>query len=331
MKEKKWNDYIMKRLLTVFALVLGTMLMFEYASLEERQRKHDFTMETLYQDKADFLFDYIGTKTVEAQRSALFVKNQILNEFDREFKGREDELMKELDSILNGNGETSYALEIIGRVLEGYSLNNISGNAKDNNDPVIFLVNLIIGDLSLNCATDQRTRTIEVEKKQQFASNLAEKAMIDITKRGKTVTYWHFLPLTPDVEWYHEVKNFNSTELHDLKDLYLKYKVNDEVLKNFEILVTERLNTTTDYFGNKVISASGVFSEKHYQFHIVQGFNIYDQLNLNPADKAELYEYNYRIQAETRDFISYKAQMHLKIAVTFAVFILLFMYVEKKR
>jgi hypothetical protein len=184
----------MKKLLSVFTLVLGILILFEYVNLDERQKRHEDTITNLKKDKADEMFSYISTKELQAQQAANDIKDQIILEFNKEYTGKEDVLIKELDDIITGKNIDSRALEIIGNIIDGYSLNGIKGNAKDNNDPIILLTDLIVGDLSFNCAGNKRIRNIDAESKKQFAPLLSKEALLDITKRGRTSTFWHYLP-----------------------------------------------------------------------------------------------------------------------------------------
>lgn len=321
----------MKKLLSVFTLVLGILILFEYVNLEERQNRHEDTIYNLKKDKADEMFNYITTKELQAQQAANDIKDQIILEFNKEYTGREDVLIKELDDIITGQDIDSRALEIIGNIIDGYSLNGIKGNAKDNNDPIIMLKDLIVGDLSFNCAGEDRVRTIEAEMSKQFASMLSKEAMIDISRKGKSSTFWHFLPVYKESPWYEFVKTSKTPDLSILRQKYIDYDVNDEFLKGYEFLVVERINNRTDYFGNKVITSNGTLVGENYQFHIIQGFNVIDQLNIDLAVKAKLKDYDSAINMENNQFIAYKAQMHLQIAVTVMLFILLFLYVERRR
>lgn len=116
-----------------------------------------------------------------------------------------------------------------------------------------------------------------------------------------------------------------------MRQKYIDYDVDDEFLKGYEFLVVERINNRTDYFGNKVITDNGTLVSENYQFHIIQGFNVIDQLNIDLDVKAKLKDYDSAINMENSHFIAYKAQMHLQIAVMVMLFILLFLYVERRR
>ena len=212
----------MKRLLSFFILILFVIIYFQWNSIENKKDTYNINVKRINQEKANLIFDEVlKVKISEADKLSADTKMKIITSFDSEYENRKDELEQELTKAISGEyNDVSPALDLIGKTIEGVTLNDIQGNAADNNDLIIWAKDTIITDLSLNCATGSRVRSIETEKAQQFSKNLAYNAMIDITKRGRSFTLWHFLPVRKDLPWYSDVlNNFMNTQGINLNDI----------------------------------------------------------------------------------------------------------------
>ena len=320
----------MKRLLSFFVLILFIIIYFQWNSIENKKETYNNNVKRINQEKASLIFDEVlKIKISEANKLSADTKMKIITSFDSEYADKKDELEQDLTRAISGKyNDVSPALDLIGKLVEGVTLNNIQGNAADNNDLIIWARGTIITDLSLNCATGSRVRSIEAEKAQQFAKNLAYNAMIDITKRGRPFTLWHFLPVRKDLPWYSDVLNYTSTDIRDLKELYLKYNADERILEGFEMLVSNRIYKHTDYFDNRVISPSGILQNNHIQLVVTSGFNLIDQINAVPEYKERLRVLNESITIEEVTYLKYERDHYMQIFIYGILMILLFLHVN---
>lgn len=320
----------MKRLLSFFVLVLFVIIYFQWNSIKNKKETYNNNVKRIRQEKASLIFDeFLKIKISEADKLSGDIKMKIITQFDETYEGKKDELEKELTLAISGEyNDVSPALDLIGQTIEGVTLNNIQGNAADNNDLIIWAKDTIVTDLSLNCVTGSRVRSIEAEKAQQFSKNLAYNAMIDITKRSKPFTLWHFLPVRKDVPWYSDVLNYTSTDIRDLKELYLKYNADERILEGFEMLVSNRIYEHEDYFNNRVITPSGILQDKHLQLIVTSGFNIIDQINKVPEYKERLRVLNESITIEEVTYLKYERDHYMQIFIYGILMILLFLHVN---
>ena len=311
----------------LFTMVLAIVCYVLWENLENTRVIHEKTITKMYTDKADFVFDdYMNRKNIEASNLSNTVKFKIIDTFDENYPTAESkELLKQdLLDVISDKDTVSPAMLLIKDIIEGVTLNNVSGNAKDNNDLIIFGKDRIIGDLSLNCAGKKRTRNLKEEQAKHTSKKLEAQAFLDITLRGKEFTFWHFLPIRAGLPWKDEVTDMDSTNIKDLKDMYIKYEANDEFLEGFEFLITHRIYDAQDYFGNGVISVNGTREANHLQIMVVSGYNIIDQLKLNPVDKEKLSEMDRAIDLENERFDRVESKTYLEILFMGALFILLF-------
>ena len=235
--------------------------------------------------------------------------------------------------MLNARIESSLAISSIGNIIKGVTLNDIKGDASDNNDIIITIRNpddgeyVISVDMSLNCASEDRVRVMEVERKNQFAKDLFSTAFESYTKRGKKVTFWSYLEPTKYSAWYNEVKYMKSDNLLDLKQYFLKYDCNLDSLKSFELLVSNRIYDDSDYFGTDVING-GTFTNRDLTIIITSGQNLLDQLQIDNNDRLNLKAMEDAKQSELEKYTIYKFQSQLFMLIVALVFIMLFLYVS---
>ena len=316
-----------RKALSLFTMVLAIVCYVLWENLESTRIIHEKTITKMYVDKADFVFDdYMNRKNIEASNLSNTIKFKIIDTFDDNYPTNKDKeiLKQDLLDVIADKDTVSPAMLLIKDIIEGVTLNNVKGDAKDNNDLIIFGKDRIIGDLSLNCAGEKRTRNLKEEQAKHTAKRLEAQAFNDIVLRGKEFTFWHFLPVREGLPWRQEVIDMATTNIKDLKDMYIKYEANDEFLEGFEFLVTHRIYDTQDYFGEGVISVNGTRNYNHLQITVVSGYNILDQLKLNPTDSEKLREMDRVIDLENERFDRVESKTYLEILFMGALFILLF-------
>lgn len=261
--------------LTIFDVVVYK---FEQKEYERKVIKHKADDGVLLLNQLE---KYYGDAEDNADLYAELIKKNLL-----EFYGPDkiNVLKKDLTDLKNRKVTTVHAMVIISNTIRNVTLNGVSGNAKDNNDLIIFLADLIIGDLSDNCATDAAIRTILEEAygtktnpdKHQFNSELAVDAMEGITKLKLRRTFWHFL--TPSNKYKKEVLFIKEANFEVLEAMFKQNGFDLEFLAGFEFLAISRINNDdTDFFGTELKDGK-TLNPNHLQMHVVQGFNLKDQI-----------------------------------------------------
>ena len=279
-----YNDH-KKDILVGFLFVFAVLTIFDVIIYKFEQKEYD---RKVVEHKAvdgmillNQLEKYYGDAEANADLYAGLIKANLI-----EFYGPNnfDILRKDLTDLKNRKVTSVHAMIIISNTIRNVTLNGVSGNAKDNNDLIIFLADLIIGDLSDNCATDAAIRTIFEEaygtkdkpKLHQFNSELAVDAMNGITKLKLRRTYWHFL--TPDNKYKKDVLSIKTANYETLKSMFELNGFDLEFLAGFEFLAVSRINNDdTDFFGTKLKDGK-TLNPNHLQIHVVQGFNLKDQI-----------------------------------------------------
>lgn len=332
----------MRKLILAFMCTLTSVLLILGFQQEQKKAKHEATISKYEKDlinyenyMSTYLLDiYLPRKQIEAESLAEDIKLKIIQQLNKEYPNKEI-LRNELQNAISGKAETSRAMDIIGNIIDGVTLNNIEGNAKDNNDIIITIRDPKIGeyviavDMSLNCATNKRVRVMDVEKSQQFAKKLFETAFDDYTIRGHKYTFWSFLEPSKEYVWHDEVRDMESTNTEDLKELYKKYNHNKEFLRSFEFLVSTRIYENEDFFGNKTIK-NGNKTGEDMTIIVTSGFNILDQFqkdNLESSLNAECKSIKDKIDIENEQFTLYRLQTHIFMFLCSLTFGMLFVYV----
>ena len=113
----------------------------------------------------------------------------------------------------------------------------------------------------------------------------------------------------------HVNKNYTSTEIRDLRELYLKYNADERILEGFEMLVSNRIYEHEDYFNNRVATPSGILQDKHLQLIVTSGFNIIDQINKVPEYKERLRILNESITNEEATYLKYESDHYMQIFI----------------
>ena len=305
------------------SIVLASILLININEGKNIEEQYEIKKVELIKEKANSVFYYIENtmykdSLVEAKTKAEHIESDVI----KAYNGDMVKLKQDLDKILSGSTENLLVLDVIEKNIKGLTFNNIEGDSADNNDYIIFLRDIIIGDLSDNCATGKRTRNAQTESKQQFSEHLSILAWEDITK-SKNSTFWHFLPLIGNEPWYEDVRGLSSTDIDNLKNLYVKYEANDELLYKFEFISNYPLNDLTDILGNRVKSTSNVLNKNSYQMQVSLGFNLKDQLVHYPNLSIIMNDYNNKIDNLNKDRLTLKASMvKNNIFITFMFFLL---------
>ena len=312
----------MKKLMFVFLCALAMILLMLGYLIKQSDIKYEEYLSTHKHYRADYIFDQLMPQLLtEAKESANSVKLNIVKDLDANYKNR-DTLRLELEGVLSGKSQESKALEIIGKSIKGVTLNSVKENT-DNNDIIFFAHDpvtnewKITADYSLNCATDERIRTMEVELQNQFAKTLFSNTYTDITERGREVAIWSFL--TPTSEYKSIVENIETLDLDELKILFIRHNEDLSFLKSFEVLVSTRIYEEKDYFGKSTIFAGSKVNDT-MNFIVTQGFNINDQLNLKGGIKVIDDKYKEDLKA----FAMYKLQIEFFMILVFIIFAILF-------
>lgn len=327
----------MKRISFAFMLTLAVVLVILSFLLNKREDRHEYTIKNIHNRMEYFLFDdFIPRKIYESNLLAEQIKKDIINIFDNAYEDK-NELREEFTNLMNTGVAESPTLNKIEILLEGVTLNDIKGDKSSNNDPIILIRNKVIGeyviivDLSPNCRTEDRLRTAEIERRQQFAKVLFDLAFYEMTVGARKTTFWSFLEPNQNYEWYEDVKNFSSTDFKNLKYLYIKYDYNIKSLATFEILTNVRINETVDYFGTRSTFPNGSYTEDDMTIVVTSGFNIIDQLEIAARDYNKYRNMEDEIEAETREYIMDKMLYHVFMMITMLVFIILYLFVYSQK
>ena len=326
--------FTMKKLATAFMLVLALVLMIMKFQLNQKEKAHIIRATQITTEKADYLFDtVIPLINNDAEKLVAVKKQEMIDVFDRDYVDKNTLKIEILDN-LNGRSETSHAMATIGEIVKGVTLNNVPQNQADNNDIIILMRNpekneyVITIDMSENCATEDRFRNVNVEVSQQFAKALFRQAYDDFAK-NKTFTFWSFLPVSEEKEWYSDVLNMTSTQMYDLKNYFIKYQGDMESLRSFEFLISDKIYRYEDYFGMRTKNPNGSLTKEDMAIVVISGYNLLDQLEKYPLQKAHLLTYESKLEEENERFLTYKAQNEIFSLIIIVAFIMLFLYTHE--
>ena len=324
----------MKKLATAFMLVLALVLMIMKFQLTQKEKAHEIRANQITTEKTNYLFDtVIPLINKDAEKLVEVKKQEIIDMFDRDYADK-NTLKVELLDNLNGRSDISHAMTMIGEIIKGVTLNNVPQNQADNNDLIILMRNpekdeyVITIDMSENCATEERFRNVNVEVNQQFAKALFRQAYDDFAK-NKPFTFWSFLPVSEEKDWYSDVLNMTSTEIYDLKAYFIKHKGNLESLRSFEFLISYKIYRYEDYFGMQTKNPNGSLTKEDMPIVVISGYNLLDQLEKYPLQKVYLLSYESDLEDENERFLTYKAQNEIFSLIIIVAFIMLFLYTHE--
>lgn len=313
-----------------------SLIIFESFFSYYKQAEYTKNLNALYKDKADLVFDYIDLKQDEARLFANLYSKKIQTNLLIAYDGDLVALKKDLLDLKYKRKQTVLANVVIANTIRNVTFNRVKPEQKDNNDLIVFLADLIIGDLSVNCSKDARIRTIREEafgdlKKGipgQFAPFLALKAMENITKIGSLKTFWQFLPST--TKYSKQIKEMTSTDYDLLKLDFIKAKGDLDFFKEFEFLSVARINNDKDIAGEDIQMPNGSKNNESVQLHVVQGFNLLNQLALDPAFQNALLKEDNKINVVQTQFFTFIVFEAISYFFVFFLFATLYFLIEKK-
>ena len=282
---KNYLDKHKKDVLFSFILAFAALAVFDVLVFNFDTKKYEENIIKHKKQDADIILNQLEKYYRDAEANADFFANEIkLNLIEFYGENRLDVLEQDLYDLKTRKVKTIDAMMVIANTIRGKTLNGVPQNVKDNNDLIVFLADLIIGDLSDNCATDAAIRSLKEEVfgvpngdgNHQFNSLLAMNAMEKITRGGVRRTFWHYLP--KDGIYKESVLAYKEADFDKLKKDFLEYDGDLEFLSKFEFLAISRINNDgKDLFGNDVKGGNGSRLE-NLQLHVVQGFNLKNQI-----------------------------------------------------
>lgn len=282
---KNYLDRHKKDVLFGFILAFAALAVFDVLVFNFDTKQYEENIIRHKKQDVDIILNQLEKYYRDAETNADFFANEIkLNLIEFYGENRLDVLKQDLYDLKTRKVKTIDAMMVIANTIRGKTLNGVPQNAKDNNDLIVFLADLIIGDLSDNCATDAAIRSLKEEAfgvpngdgNHQFNSLLAMDAMEKITRGGVRRTFWHYLP--KDGIYKESVLAYKEADFDKLKKDFLEYDGDLEFLSKFEFLAISRINNDgKDLFGNDVKGANGSRLE-NLQLHVVQGFNLKEQI-----------------------------------------------------
>ncbi len=326
-----------KKILMYLLLGLGGILLFQYNSIEKLKKGYKFEKDKIIEDKTLVIIDVIKHIREEALTKAEKHRGEIKESILAKYEDDKDGLEKELEKVKK-HPYNSPIIDSVAESIEGESLNGIRGNARDNNDLVVWLSKFIIGDFSFNCAIDtdseeREPRDFSKELDVHYSYNLAEQAYQDIIRLGKTYTMWHYLYIDDELPWAEDIRRSDDTSLVFIKNLLLEYEADLGILKGIEFLSVARIDNTRDILGEDIVTPNGNYNINNNHIHVAQGFNLIDQLSLNKYKNfmLRLQIKNERLDNLENVYIMEKMTKELQLGITIILFIMIFLYIEHKK
>ena len=315
--------------LTVVLISLGFLVFFENKFFQFRMTEKEKNLKIRYIEKADSVFSYNEKKKQEAlanaKKHALLIESELLKAYDYDV----DKLVSDAKGLVDRKYNSCLISIVINNIIDGKTLNNVPTNKKDRNDFIVILANLIINDLSDDCATDTPIRTLLEESQNQFVPKLALAALSDITLLGKDSTFWHFkhIPLTSP--YYNLIKSFETTDINFLKTKFIETGGDMSFLENFEFLAISSTDDRVDIAGIPFLFPNGTRNKTSLQFHVIQGYNLIDQIELDPSYQLELKALDSAIAEAQNQLDREKFLNDLSFAITFLIFFVLYVVALK--
>lgn len=310
----------------VLVFVLFMFFLFKQNEFKSKQSK-------IVEHKADYVFNFLNSEYSYAEEEATRMAKLIEFKLLLAFGGVTPELEKQLIELKERKVKTNEVALIIASCIEGRTFRNVGKfipNSSDRNDFIIFLVNIIIGDLSKDCATDADLRSISEEVANQFNQALAYDAMKLLTSNITKRAFWHFTPLRKGKDkYYSAVLSVTHSNLDDLKEAFIKNNGDLNFLKHFEFLAASRIqNNDRDIFGTTILYPNGSINDKSLQLHILQGFNLLDAITLNTTVSEKLLDYDFELKELKSEFLVFEIFCAGFGFLIFVVFIFLLIIVD---
>ena len=296
------NKYI-KSLEIVFLIIFSIIMVVEYSQTIEQKETFNTLKKQHINRKADLVFNYLDIKYDQAYVVITQIKNSTYSNIWKVYKNKEELYADMVDLTLGKVG--NYKInKIFEKQIRGLTLNNVSREVAENNDPLIMIKDVIVADYSFNCSSDGKLRSAENEAKKQYSIELSKIAFNDISRYNKTYTMWHYIKENKS-KYAEEIRTMNRTNIQELKEMFIKYESDMNMLKGFEFLTISRINDLKDIFGDNVLSSQGIYNNKNMQIHFIQGFNIIDQIKI---DK----EMCNQLKTEDNNFIELENQYYMQ-------------------
>lgn len=313
-----------------FLVSLGFLVFFENMVFDFRIDEKAKELNKAYIEKADVIFEYNDVKREEALKQARLYSWKITEGLFQAFNGDKNAIANDLKGLAERKYVSCLSTIVINNIIRNVTLNNVPYNDRNSNDLIVFLANIIINDLSDDCATDKPIRTIFEEANQQFSTKLAYNALFDITKYNKQSTFWHYTPLLKSSPYFNFIKTMESTDIKDLKKSFIKHDSDLEFLKHFEFLVVSRIQDGEDISGTPTLHPNGSRNKNSLQLHVVQGYNLVTQIDIDPLFTLKLVPLDYSIDNIKNQIAREKFIKDITFLILAVVFFSLYSVVSKK-
>lgn len=320
------SKYNMIYLLLAFCIALTLSTALVYIRKQMVKERHLVKREAVQKEKREYIYTLLDDIYEAAERYNDETRDAMVKELQETYNSAK-EFDKDFDST-----EMNKLNDIQTKYSRGYFsfMNDIGEDKSDNNDNFMSDFYKIREDGSGNCMAFGRSRTHEQEATQHFNSKLALLAAEDLNKKMKRRTFWLFLNVPRTYPWYLELKEFESTDLSYLKEVFEKYDSDIRFFRSFEFITRASINEVEDIFGRKFIK-NGVYNERSKIININQGFNLLDQINANPVLKDRIDRYDEEIQNLDREFLSSISVYNFFILILFLIFLWLFLHTASLR
>lgn len=329
---KNFEKYKTKTLASLL-IALGFLSYFETKIFERRKIEKEQNLINAYSRKANMVFLFNEKKQKEAKIQISFYAKKSKENLLKAYNYDVDALYTDLKLIKNKKNNNLLPAIIISNTISGVTLNKVPLNRQDSNDIFVILLDLIVSDLSKDCSIEgKEIRTLLEEAQRHSAPILAKNALLQITKYGKTYSFWHYSPFTTHYPWNSEISKFENPDIDYLKEKFISHKADLNYLKGFEFLVASRVNENTDIAFNPVLKPNGSVNKDSLQLIFVQGYNLVDQINIDLAFKYELSQVDAEIKNFNSQLIDENFYKDLTLVVIFLAFFFLsvVLYNEKK-
>lgn len=311
-----------------FVLVVILFMFFWFKRTEFKEER-----QNLYKEKATITFDFLNSQYSIAENLASVFAEDIERNLLFEFRGNHDDLINQLNDLKFGIVKTNKVTDIIMKTVKGRTFRDIGKilpNSSDRNDFVVFLCDIIIVDLSADCAPKNGLRDIMFESKNQFNPTLARDAMRKLIEAKSTRAFWHFSPFYKDTDKYYEnVLSIPRSDLVLLKEMFLNTNCDIKFLEKFEFLAVAHISDKDhDVFSRDIKMPNGNYVSGSLQLHIFQGFNLLDAIAIDKDFSAKLADIDSSISKLDTQFTIFQVFCLFFCFVMAAVFVFLIIIVD---
>lgn len=280
-------------LLFVVILFIAMLLISEFNNIRQMEQVRDRNVNDVLSSEWNYINSLIDMNYTLAGSQSDIIKDDIVTDILTTYTN-DDELLLDLGNIC----KSDKLINILGDSIKGVYLNDI---VNDANDPFISSRKMILSDLSLDCASDERTRTFEEEAAMHFNPKLAEDALDAIVNQTQVDVFWNFAEVNSDYPWYADIKNMQNMSMYSLKALFMKYQ-DVRILETFEFLSTSYIFDRADILGNPIVTYYGELNTESIQLFINSGFNIVDIIESNTDASINIRDYEHQISTIKSDY-----------------------------